>query len=112
MASQATWWPALAASMNTTAAGAAQAPTPSAGPAPISMPAVLAAAALVAADAGVSGLLGLGVHWMLLIGVVRCGIEKGGRRGTGEQQAGAVRSRPPSSLNIRLFFFSTGASSS
>jgi len=35
------------------------------------MPAVLASAALVAADAGVSGLLGLGVHWMLLIGVVR-----------------------------------------
>ena len=72
MASLSAWWPALAAAVNASAPRMlAPPPHQTTSPAHISMPAVLASAALVAADAGVSGLLGLGVHWMLLIGVVR-----------------------------------------
>lgn len=65
------WFSNVTTSHALLAPAAAPPPSPAAGPAHISMPAVLAAAALVGADAVVSWSLGLGVHWWLLVGVVR-----------------------------------------
>jgi len=64
-------WPDRLLAANPAGNATANAGLPPSGPAPISMPAVLASAALVAADAVVSWSLGLGVHWQLVVGVVR-----------------------------------------